>query len=128
MSTRDKHIQDYSRIQVQTATHARVICMLHEKCGQLIRQAVSGDDQNNNRLQLDRAQNIIVQLERSLVDKDQVSRSLYLLYDYCYCSLESGSESDSRKALQVITSLNDTFKYLCKGQSSTIPEIAIPEN
>ena len=113
MSTKYRHIQDYSRIQVQTATHARVICMLHEKCEQLIRQAISGDDPGN-RLQLDRAQNIIVQLERSLTDVDQVSRSLYLLYDYCYCSLESGDSSDCRKALQVIAALRDTFNLLNK--------------
>jgi flagellar biosynthetic protein FliS len=115
MSTKEKHIQDYSRIQVQTANHARVICMLHEKCEQLIRLAISSDDQTS-RLQLDHAQNIIVQLERALYDGDQVSRSLYLLYDYCYCSLESGVASDSRKALQVITSLRDIFNLLNKRQ------------
>jgi flagellar biosynthetic protein FliS len=113
MSTKEKHIQDYSRIQVQTATHARVICMLHEKCEQLIRLAISSEDQNS-RMQLDHAQNIIVQLEMSLADGDQVSRSLYLLYDYCYCSLESGDVSGSRKALHVITSLKDTFNFLNK--------------
>jgi flagellar biosynthetic protein FliS len=115
MSTKEKHIRDYSRIQVQTASHARVICMLHEKCEQLIRFAFSSDDQTS-RQQLDRAQNIIIQLERALYDGDQVSRSLYLLYDYCYCSLESGSASDSRKALQVISSLRDTFTILNKRQ------------
>jgi flagellar biosynthetic protein FliS len=113
MSTKDKHIQDYTRIQVQTATHARVICMLHEKCEQLIRLAISSDDRDR-RLQLDHAQNIIAQLERSLVDGDQVSRSLYLLYDYCYCSLEGGDASSFRKALQVIVSLRDTFSLLNK--------------
>ncbi|HEX2959167.1 MAG TPA: flagellar protein FliS [Chitinispirillaceae bacterium] len=113
MLLNEKHIKDYSRIQVQTATHARVICMLHEKCEQLIRYAIYSEDQNG-RLQLDRAQNIIVQLERSLIIVDQVSRSLYLLYDYCYCALESGTVSDSKKALQVITALKDTFTILNK--------------
>jgi flagellar biosynthetic protein FliS len=116
MKSKEKHIQDYSRIQVQTASHARVICMLHEKCEQLIRLAISSDDQTS-RLQLDHAQNIIVQLERSLYDEDQVSRSLYLLYDYCYCSLESGNSVDSRKALQVISSLRETFTILNKRQT-----------
>lgn len=116
MKSNEKHIQDYSRIQVQTANHARAICMLHEKCEQLIRLAISSDDQKG-RLQLDRAQNIIAQLERSLSEGDQISRSLYLLYDYCYCSLESGIASDSRKALQVISSLRDTFTILNKKQA-----------
>jgi flagellin-specific chaperone FliS len=87
--------------------------MLHEKCEQLIRFAIYSDDQNC-RLQLDHAQNIIAQLERSLIKEDQVSRSLYLLYDYCYCSLESGDASDCRKALEVIASLRDTFNLLNK--------------
>lgn len=113
MSTKDKHIQDYTRIQVQTATHARVICMLHEKCEQLIRLAISSEVQDR-RLQLDHAQNIIAQLERSLVNSDQVSKSLYLLYDYCYCSLESGVSSDCVKALGVIASLRDIFNFLNK--------------
>lgn len=113
MLSRKKHIQDYSRIQVQTATHARVICMLHEKCEQLIRQTIDREDPDS-RSHLNNAQNIIVQLERSLADNDQISKSLYLLYDYCYCSLESGISADSRKALQVISSLKETFNRLNK--------------
>jgi flagellin-specific chaperone FliS len=87
--------------------------MLHEKCEQLIRQTITRDD-HNSRSNLDHAQNIIAQLERSLADGDQVSKSLYLLYDYCYCSLESGTPDDSRKALQVITTLRETFNRLNK--------------
>jgi flagellin-specific chaperone FliS len=87
--------------------------MLHEKCEQLIRYTISNEDETS-RMQLDHAQNIIVQLERSLKKDDQVSKSLYLLYDYCYCSLESGNTDDSRKALQVISTLKDTFNRLNK--------------
>jgi flagellar biosynthetic protein FliS len=111
--SRKRNIEDYSRIQIQTASHARVICMLHEKCEQLIRDTINNEE-TTSRTQLDHAQNIIVQLERSLKNGDQVSKSLYLLYDYCYCSLESGNTQDSRKALQVITTLKDTLNRLNK--------------
>jgi flagellar biosynthetic protein FliS len=113
MTSKKKQIQYYSKIQVQTATHARLICMLHEKCEQLIRQTIDRGD-SDSRSRLDHAQNIIVELERALDDSDQVGKSLYLLYDYCYCSLETGTSYDSRKALQVISSLRETFNRLNK--------------
>jgi flagellin-specific chaperone FliS len=67
---------------------------------------------DNAQLSINQAQNIIAQLERSLKVDDQLSRSLYLLYDYCYCQLEKDRVDEWRKALLIMSNLRDTFDQL----------------
>jgi hypothetical protein len=50
----------------------------------------------------------------SLIMNDQVSKSLFLLYDYCYVLLERGTVEDLANAGKVLSVLRDTFKYLAR--------------
>ena len=102
----------YSRMRVETASHARVICMLHDRCTMQHRQARQETD--HTRDLLDRTQNILVLLQHSLKQTDATSRSLYHLYDYCYCLLESGSDREIANAYTLLNTVRQTFNYLQK--------------
>ena len=94
----------YASMQIQTASNSRVICMLHEKCVNLIQKVVETDSPAD-RLLLDRAQNILAELERVLVIDDDLSQGLFYLYDYCYCLLEKDSKDEYRNAVSIMSLL-----------------------
>lgn len=106
-----KQIKVYARQQLQLATPPQIICKLHQRCAQLL-QLCTTHSREDARSLIDQAQNIIAQLERSLKVDDQLSRSLYLLYDYCYCQLEKERVDEWRKALMIMSNLRDTFDQL----------------
>ena len=106
-----KQVQVYARQQLQLATPQQTICKLHQRCVQLLHRLTT-QSADNEHLTLNQAQNIIAQLERSLKVDDQLSRSLYLLYDYCYCQMEKNSVDEWRKALLIMSNLRDTFDQL----------------
>lgn len=105
-------IDTYSRMRVETASHSRIVCMLHDRCAMQLRQIRQGNDEK--RKLLDRTQNILVLLQHSLKKNDATSRSLYHLYDYCYCLLESGTSSEITNAYALLNTLRQTFNYLQK--------------
>jgi flagellar biosynthetic protein FliS len=102
----------YSSIQIQTAGKQKTICMLHEKCVQFISAAL--DIEAQRRTFLIRAQNILSQLQMSLIRNDAVSHSLFLLYDYCYVLLEHNGNDDLTNAGEILAIVRDTFKLLDK--------------
>jgi flagellar biosynthetic protein FliS len=102
----------YAAIQIQTASKRRAVCMLHDRCVQFISAAI--DKQDERRVLRIKAQNILSQLQMSLIMNDQVSESLFLLYDYCYVLLERGTVEDLTNAGKVLSVLRDTFKYLAR--------------
>lgn len=101
------------RTQLETASHQRLICMLHEQCAFLLRQAI-GADASLRRPLLDRVQNITVLLQRALKNTDATARGLYYLYDYCYCICEQTGATGLTHALAVIEGLRQTFDRLQK--------------
>ena len=105
-------IDTYARMRVETASHSRVVCMLHDRCTMQLRQA--RQENNGKRELLDKTQNILVLLQHSLKQSDATSRSLYHLYDYCYCLLESGTASEIANAYSLLNMLRQTFNYLQK--------------
>lgn len=104
----------YAKMQIDTSAKPRLICMLHEKCVQLIRQHLDGTHGNSLAL-LVNAQNILAQLERSLKQTDDVSEGLFYLYDYCYCQIEKSDTASLNAALKIMISIRDTFEQLGKG-------------
>lgn len=102
----------YARMQIETSTKPRLVCMLHDRCVQLIRQSM--EDKQINNLLLVNAQNILAQLERSLKRTDDVSEGLFYLYDFCYCNLEKADTQSLETALEIMTGLRDTFDLLVK--------------
>jgi flagellin-specific chaperone FliS len=102
----------YAKVQIQTASTRRAVCMLHEKCVQFIAAALDSPPERAGLAA--KAQNILSQLQMSLRVDDNVSEGLFLLYDYCYVLLERGSDEDLNNAGKVLAVLRDTFKYLGK--------------
>jgi flagellin-specific chaperone FliS len=102
----------YSRMQILTASRPKAVCMLHEKVVSLLHRA-RGDPEQRRYL-LDRAQNILVQLQAAVRDDDSVAHSLFLLYDYCYALLERGDPPGCENAEQIMTMLGTTFLYLMR--------------
>ena len=105
-------IDTYSRMRIETASHARIVCMLHDQCALQLRLAKQSGE--TRRSMLDRAQNILVLLEHALKMTDATSRSLYHLYDYCYCLLETGGDREIVNAHSLLSTLRQTFNYLQK--------------
>lgn len=105
----------YKQMQVNTASSDKQIVMLHEKLFTLCRDAII-QGEKGRRERLDKAQNIIVQLQIALkLDREEeVSNSLFLLYDYIYVRLEGSDLSKYREALKVIEVLRNTFSELIK--------------
>lgn len=103
--------QHYSRMQIETAGHPQLIWLLHAKCVNLIKQSASTDILHRRNLLL-RAQNVLAELESALKVTDELSKSLFYLYDYCYCLLDTEKEADHTLALSIISVLRDTFSIL----------------
>ncbi len=100
----------YETVQLQTASKQKAVCMLHEKFVQFISAALDTPDKRSS--YVIRSQNILSQLQRSLIRKDAVAHSLFLLYDYCYVILDRGQETDLHNAGTIMAVLRDTFKLL----------------
>jgi flagellin-specific chaperone FliS len=98
----------YAKMQIETSAKPRIICMLHERCVQLLRQAVDTKATESGDM-LVSAQNIIVQLECALRIDDDVSESLFHLYDFCYVKIDESKDGSLRSALNIMTGLRDLF-------------------
>lgn len=104
----------YSDMQIDTSSAARIICMLHERCVQLMRQHIDGNIKGMSNY-LIKAQNIIAQLEHSLKQTDDVSEGLFYLYDYAYCQIEKADTVSVNSAIRFMSSIRNTFEQLLKG-------------
>jgi flagellin-specific chaperone FliS len=102
----------YFRSQIDTASKRKAICMLHDRCMFFLLKTLSTS--NEKPVLLIKAQNILSQLQLSLLIHDAVSQSLFYLYDYCYLCLERGEQQDIGNSLEIIGILRDTFKKLSK--------------
>ncbi len=101
----------YTIMQIDTASREKKLTMLHEKCTWFIHKAIS-ETGFDRRGYLNRAQNILAQLQAALRIEDSVSEGLFYLYDYAYVLLERNDEEGFNKALNVMSVLQDTFKEL----------------
>ena len=119
MLSRFEIAQRYSRTQLETAGHPWVIWILNAKCVRLIRQAQATEPQPgvHRKNLLTHAQNLLAELEGSLKVTDELSKSLFYLYDYCYCLLDTEAPVDHALALKVLSLLRDTFAALLHKRS-----------
>ncbi len=112
MNANSAHVADhYARMQIQTASRQKKICMLHDRCCELIMSA-SSRSVGDRRVHLNKAQNILARLQSALRIEDDVSQSLFYLYDYAYVLLERGAPEDVSHALDVVEPLRQTFREL----------------
>ncbi|MBD3316322.1 MAG: hypothetical protein GF344_11090 [Chitinivibrionales bacterium] len=103
----------YNRLKVETAPLSKKIVMLHDRC---VEQILIARDQTGDarRSLLDKAQNILSQLQSALRLNDDIAHGLFYLYDYCYAMLESGDAAQLSNSLAILIVLRDTFRSLAK--------------
>ncbi len=101
----------YRKMQIETSSRQKQLTMLHEKCLEFIKVA-EADIGLKRRLRLERAQNILTQLQAALRIEDSLSQGLFYIYDYLYVLLERGNNDDCQKAREVIAVICDTFRQL----------------
>ncbi len=112
--TASEAAKHYADFQVQTAAHPKRISMLHVRCVELVLMAGEEGGGLKKRIVLDKAQNILSQLQAALRLGDAVSQGLFYLYDYCYALLQRGDEADLRNVLEILVVLRKTFDELLK--------------
>ena len=104
-------IKHYAKMQAQTASNEKKITMLHEHLHELLilAQDVYGVDR---RYYLDKAQNILSQFQACLQISDDLSQSLFYVYDYIFVRLEFGAKNDISDSLALVATLKNTFQEL----------------
>ena len=102
----------YSKMQIETASKAKAVYMLHQRCLFFL---IKAQDHSADSLRYRcKAQNILSQLQQSLKITDDVSRSLYFLYDYCYVCLDRNDPAALVNVLAIIGVLRDVFQILSR--------------
>lgn len=107
----EEGVHTYLKMQLTGISPEKRICIVHDQCAVFLRQALERDTRQRRSL-LDKAQNLLVVLERALSENDPTSESLFYLYDYCYCLLEAHEDDTILKALSIVTQLQSTFNDL----------------
>lgn len=107
----EEGVHTYLQMQLTGIPPEKRICIVHDQCTVFMRQALEREDLQRRPL-LDKTQNLLVVLERALNVDDPTSKSLFYLYDYCYCLLEEQGNAAISKALSIITQLQSTFNEL----------------
>ena len=102
----------YKSLQISTASQSKVIVMLHDRAVFLMSKSLL--DRPPDRLVLDKAQNILVQLQIALKMEDEVSKGLNYIYVYCYDLLEVGSPEGIEICKELITPIKDAFQEALK--------------
>jgi flagellin-specific chaperone FliS len=104
----------YSRLQIQTASLPKAICMLHERY--LFLASLLDGERLDRAIIVGKAQNILSQLQASLIVSDSVSQGVWHLYDYCYMLLERGGREDIARSMEVMEILGTTFRALMRSR------------
>ncbi|MFP4417209.1 MAG: flagellar protein FliS [Chitinivibrionales bacterium] len=107
--------QRYMQMQVQTASTQKRICMLHDRCVELVSVGIR-ESGESRRVMLNKAQNILARLQAALRIDDDVSQGLFYLYDYVYVLLEKASGSDLVNAYRLLSRLREMFLELQRAQ------------
>jgi flagellin-specific chaperone FliS len=102
----------YSRMQIITATKARALCMLHEKV--LFNCIRLRNDIGDYPVLAPRIQNILAQLQMSLVATDRISQGLFYLYDYCFILMNRPDEQAIENVFDIMLILFDTFNKIAR--------------
>ncbi|MFP4013997.1 MAG: flagellar protein FliS [Chitinispirillaceae bacterium] len=104
----NKIAQHYSHMRIQTAGLQKLICMIHEKSLFYIRKGLSEGKKSD----LERAQNLIYQLELAIDRKDDCSSLLAQLYAHCYHLLDTCRKADIDQARILMEELRGAFEQL----------------
>jgi len=105
-----KTAQRYDETQVQTSGIKGLICLMHRKTLSLIRKGI----EEGSRRDIEKAQNLVFQLELALDRNEKTSELLAELYAYCYYLLESGNTQSIMVARKILETLSGAFGALAR--------------
>lgn len=100
----------YKKEEIETAPKQKILSLLHKRCISLLKESVLSKDIISRRLLLNKVQNILSFLEQSLNLADDLSFSLFYLYDYCYSLLESDDISHINNVKDILSIIGSVFE------------------
>jgi len=103
----------YGDMQILTSTLKWLVCFMHRKALSLIKSGIEEDSKRD----LEKAQNLIFQLELALDKTDENSKTLAELYACCYYMLEGTDPKNIIAARKILETLDETFNNLAKSKN-----------
>jgi len=102
----------YGDMQILTSTIKWLVCFMHRKAVRLIKSGIEEDSKRD----LEKAQNLIFQLELALDKTDENSKILAELYACCYYLLEGTDPQNVITARKILETLDETFSALARNK------------
>lgn len=109
-SEKAKKALAYENLRVKTTSFKGLICFMHDQALLLIKKSI----EDGNRRHIEKAQNLIFQLELAVYKNTEASKVLADLYTYCYYLLEQTDPQSILVARRIIETLADTFNQLAQ--------------
>jgi flagellin-specific chaperone FliS len=105
-----KKTQMYDTTRIKTISLKGLVCYMHGKTLHLIKKGM----EEGNRRDIEKAQNLIFQLELAVNKDEDASKVLADLYAYCYYLLEKTDPHSMIVARKILESLASAFNQLAK--------------
>ncbi|MCL2184191.1 MAG: flagellar protein FliS [Chitinispirillia bacterium] len=102
--------RQYENQKVRTTSFRGLICFMHDQALLFIIKGI----EDGSRRELEKAQNLIFQLELAVNKSEDASIVLADLYTYCYYLLEQTDPQSILTAKKVMETLAATFNQLAK--------------
>ena len=105
-----KDTRKYDSIRIRTTSLKGLVCYMHGKTLALIKKGL----EDGSRRDIEKAQNLIFQLELAVNKNEDASKVLADLYAYCYYLLEKTDPQSIIVAKKILETLSETFSQLSK--------------
>jgi flagellin-specific chaperone FliS len=102
------YIARYDATRINTTSLKGLVCLLHQRALVLIRRGLESGGWRD----VERAQNLIFQLELAVDREEDASRVLADLYAYCYYLLERPDPRSVTVARRILEALAEAFNGL----------------
>jgi len=102
----------YENQKVRTTSFKGLICFMHDQTLMLIKKGI----EDGSRRDIEKAQNLIFQLELAVSKDEDASKVLADLYTYCYYLLEKTDPQSILVARKIMETLGDAFNQLAKAK------------
>lgn len=103
-------VAKYDSMRINTTSLKGLVCLLHDRTLMLIRRGLEDGDRRD----IERAQNLIFQLELAVDREEDASQVLADLYAYCYYLLERPDTQSVTVARKILETLSEAFNGLAK--------------
>ena len=110
-----KDTRKYDSIRIRTTSLKGLVCYMHGKTLALIKKGLEDGSRRN----IEKAQNLIFQLELAVNKNEDASKVLADLYAYCYYLLERTDPQSIIVAKKILETLSETFSQLSKTKTKT---------